>query len=439
MLKHIIGTFGTRIACVLISFIILMINSHSFHAEGLGMISLFVLDVSILHILSFVFGSGSVLYSFVQFDKFQVLIWSYLSTIVVEIVGSLVLCYFNLGGSTDWLFYLLLASVSMSVYYLNTQVFLARDKIFYYNLFQILPSIFLLLLLLLFVFGLQQNNCYAYIRAYTICYGLFMLVTFYPAVKGIHYAGFKGFKKVCWQMIKYGFMIQVANLAQMLNYRLCFYFGNYCTGTRGVGILSVGTKVSESVWILPNSLAPIQYAKIANHKDDKDYAINITLSFAKLTMLVSCCLIIILLFLPSVCFAWLFGEEFYQIQPLLYVFAPGILFLAFNLMIAHYFSGLGKYYVNTLCSLLGLVVTGVVGACCIPFMKTLPDVYAITILAAINSVSYMVSCIASLVFFFKDTHISWQQLLVTRQDIRLAMCEIQNLWTSLKNNVKVKQ
>ena len=433
MLKHIIGTFGTKIACVFIAFVILMINSHSFHAEGLGVISLFVLDVSIIHILSFVFGSGSLVYSFVQFDKFQVLLVSYISTVIVAVAGSCTMCYFQLGVPFAMLPYLLLATLSVSVYFLNTQLFLAKDNILYYNLFQLLPSIVLLVLLLVFVFVLGQDNCYAYIRAYTVCYVCFAAITLVPAMKGVRYTGMSGFWGVCKQMLKYGFTIQVANLSQMLNYRLGFYFGEYCTGTQGVGLLSVGTKVSESVWILPNSLAPVQYAKIANHQADKAYATSLTLSFAKMTFMVSAVLIVLLLLLPSVCFAWIFGEEFRQIQPLLYVIAPGILFFSVNIMVAHYFSGFGKYYINTICSLLGLAVTAVAGACFIPLLKTLPMSDAITILAAINSASYMVSCTATMVFFFRDTHISWRRFLFNRQDVQIARSEIKTLLQSFKH------
>lgn len=75
-------------------------------------------------------------------------------------------------------------------------------------------------------------------------------------------------------MLTYGFAIQIANFAQLLNYRLSYYIIEFCSGRKALGVFDLGTKLSEAVWILPKSMATVQYARISNSKENKIYAKN---------------------------------------------------------------------------------------------------------------------------------------------------------------------
>ena len=57
------------------------------------------------------------------------------------------------------------------------------------------------------------------------------------------------------EMLKLGFWTQIANLTQLLTYRLNYYLIEGFVGRKSLGLYELGTRISEAVWIFPKSIS----------------------------------------------------------------------------------------------------------------------------------------------------------------------------------------
>jgi O-antigen/teichoic acid export membrane protein len=76
--------------------------------------------------------------------------------------------------------------------------------------------------------------------------------------KKVTFQGFSGMFSLLKKMLKYGFVIQIANLAQLLNGRLSIYVIDFLAGRKSVGLYNFGTKFSEAIWLIPQSISSVQ-------------------------------------------------------------------------------------------------------------------------------------------------------------------------------------
>ena len=268
--------------------------------------------------------------------------------------------------------------------------------------------------------------------AYCISHFLSFCISFCFVAKKVHYEGYSGIFQVFKKMFKYGFLIQIANLAQLLNYRLSYYVIKVIAGIKPLGLFDIGTKLSETIWILPRSLSAIQYAKIANCEENKQYAKKITLSFLKLTFIFALFAVIVLFCIPSQCLGWVFGSEFIESKKIIYALGGGIILLSCNIISGNYFSGFGNYKINTIGSLIGLVVTASLCLSLIPWFRTLSSLDIIFIIGLITSFSYLSSFVYLFTRFIKDTNLKPHELLINQQDILIIKTELKKLAKNIK-------
>jgi len=142
------------------------------------------------------------------------------------------------------------------------------------------------------------------------------------------------------------------------------------------------------------SISLWQYAKISN-STDVSYTKNITEQLTKYGLLTAFVALLVLLLIPAGFYTWLFGKEFRGLNELMWYLAPGIWVFNYALIIGHYFSGHGKYYVNAIASGIGLVVTCASAYYFIPTLK-------IQGAALSASISYFVTSLVVILYFRKE-------------------------------------
>jgi Na+-driven multidrug efflux pump len=134
----------------------------------------------------------------------------------------------------------------------------------------------------------------------------------------------------------------------------------------------------------------------------------------------------ILFCIPTQWIGWVFGNEFIESKKIIYALGCGIVVLSCNIILSHYFSGFGKYKINAIASLTGLIVTA--GLSIAFIFGTNKELFSgmdiIFIMGLITSFSYLSSFVCTLIYFVKDTGLKPKELKITRQDISIVKTEI---------------
>jgi O-antigen/teichoic acid export membrane protein len=195
-------------------------------------------------------------------------------------------------------------------------------------------------------------------------------------------------------LIFFGFQNQLAHIFQLLSFRLSYFLLAAHSGQKAVGIYSNGLSIVESIWMISSSISLYQYARISN-SDNSDYAKKLTEQCTKSGLLLTLFALMMVLALPTNFFTWLFGPEFHEIKLLILIMAPGIWIFNYALIIGHYFSGIGKYFVNAIASFGGFLVTLIL---LLLFSDKLTIYYAGIIAVA----SYFVTSMIVIIFYWKE-------------------------------------
>lgn len=428
MIDKIVETFFSRVIVAAIMLIVVIINANVFGAEGTGTIALVVLGVTILQLIANFVGGGTLVYLVPRKSLSQLLFLSYTWALFSNITGVCVL-YFLKAIPEGFELLLLILSLINSLYYINVTIMQAKNiRLFNkYQLFQVFVLIgsFGLLLLLRYCFDWVVKVDY-YLYALTLSY-LFPLLTSLRFIsRHVDPFNFSGCTELLKEMFRLGFWVQLSNFAQLMNYRLNYYFISYFAGRKPLGLFELGTKLSEVIWIFPKSIALVQYAKIANC-DDRTYAKQLTSSLLKVVFLFTIIAVLILICIPAKWLAAIFGPEFSEAKTVIYSLAPGIVCLSGLSILSHYFSGLGKYHVNSIASLIGFCVTLIAGILLIPKAASVGYIQAIRVAGMITSVSYFSSFLFSLICFIKQTSSKMKDFLITRSDWQRLKTEIHSL------------
>ena len=286
-----------------------------------------------------------------------------------------------------------------------------------------------ILSLVVYYILLKRTDIYGYIiglyAAYggTFFLGVWMLRKEYariPQDKDRNYS------LVLKDMFKYGFLNQTGHFVQFFNLRLSYYLLDTYIGRGEVGVFSRSLSLAEAIWIISNSIALVQYARIAN-ANDRAYAQKLTLDLSKICLLISAAAIVMLCLLPAEFYVFVFGKDFGEMAYLIRILAPGVLFYCIFLILGHYYSGIGRYQMNTFAALCGLVATFVCGFTLIPR-------YGVTGAAITSAMSYTMNAIFLFVFFLKESRFKGKDFILRKSEIQNYIGELKQQF--LKQNTE---
>ncbi len=419
MTDKILSTFFTRIFSTLIMFVVVILNARVFGSEGTGTIALVILGLTLLQVLSDFIGGSTLVYLTPRKSTFQLLFLSYAWAFFSNIGGIALLYLFHLIPE-QFLWHLFAMTLIYSVYNLHVGIMQGKEDIRTFNIFQLSQACLLILLLAAGILLCKarggQPRVSLYLYAYILSFLIPTIGTCFYIFQRMDRPSFNGIGALLKEMFKLGFWTQLANLTQLLTYRLNYYFIEGFIGRKPLGIYELGTRISEAVWIFPKSICLGQYARIANNHED-EYAKGLTLGLLKIVFVFSLLAVLFLFFLPASFIAWIFGPDFAQSKPVINSLLPGILFLACMSVLSHHFSGYGKYWINAIGSLIGLVVTAFLSATLIPRAASASTMTALQVTGWISSTAYFCSLLFTLIVFIRHTHARSSDFLITRSDI----------------------
>jgi O-antigen/teichoic acid export membrane protein len=311
---------------------------------------------------------------------------------------------------------------------INFRFLVAKEEIKKANYNTLLQPLLLALTLIVYYLILKKSGIYGYViglySAYggTFLLGMWMLRKEYAQLPHDRDHDYGSALK---DLFKYGFLNQTGHFVQFFNLRLSYILlENYMDEGR-VGVFSNAVSLAEAIWIISNSIALVQYARIAN-ADDRAYAQKLTLDLSKICLLVSALAIVVLCLLPPQVYVFVFGKDFGEMAGLIRILAPGILFYCIFLILGHYYSGTGRYQMNTFAALCGLVATFVCGFTLIPK-------YDVTGAAITSAVSYTVNAIFLFVFFVKESRFKGRDFILTKSEIQNYLAELKQQFLKQPN------
>lgn len=423
MFKKIINTFGTKITAAVINFLIAVILSQVLGDTGKGTQALLLATISFILIFSDIICGASIIYLAPRHSFKKILVASVVWAAFIALVMGFAIWLFYPDMAPDLVAHVAILSFISSLSNINFRFLVGKEEIKKANYNTLLQPVMMILTLVTYYLILKRTDIYGYVIGLYIAYagtfllGVWMLRHEYARLcedKDRHYA------TVLKDLFKYGFLNQTGHFVQFFNLRLSYYLlKNYMDEGR-VGVFSNAVSLAEAIWIISNSIALVQYARIAN-ANDRDYAQKLTLDLSKICLLVSALAVVALSLLPPAVYVFVFGPEFGEMTGLIRILAPGILFYCIFLILGHYYSGTGRYHMNTFAALCGLVATFVCGFTLIPR-------YDVTGAAITSAVSYTVNALFLFVFFLKESHFK-------SRDFLLRKSEIQAYWSGLIQHI----
>ena len=429
MFKKILNTFGTKILAAALNLLIAIIISQTLGDTGSGTQSLVLTSITFILIFSEIVCGASIVYLAPRHSFKKILVASVIWSGLIAIVMGFCIRLFYPKLDQDLVLHVAILSFISSLSNINFRLLVGKEEIQKANYNTLLQPVLLTLTLVVYYIILKRTDIYGYIiglyAAYfgTFLLGVWMLRKDYAQLP---HDKDRAYGLVLKDLFKYGFLNQTGHFVQFFNLRLSYYLLDSYIGRGQVGIFSRSVSLAEAIWIISNSIALVQYARIAN-ADDRAYSQKLTLDLSKICLVISAVAVIVLALLPSQVYTFVFGPDFGEMAGIIRILAPGVLFYCIFLILGHYYSGIGRYQMNTFAALCGLAATCVLGFTLIPR-------YDVTGAAITSAVSYTVNAIFLFVFFLKESHFKGKDFILRKSEVQNYIAELKQQF--LKQNTE---
>ena len=408
MFKKIIWTLGSKLLSSVLNFLIVILTTQLLGATGRGEISLLLIDITVIAMVSGLLGGPALIYLTPRHELFKLLFPANVWALLSGVVCTLLLGAFKLISAGQELDVFVLALI-MNLMSINNTLLTGKEKIRESNIVTMVQIVLMIGVLYVLLVPMHQLSLRSYLTAMYVSYGIGLLLSWIYLRRELTNFRLQGWLEVISKGLRYGFHAQSANMLQLLNFRLSYYLLNYYFNTALVGIYSTGVSVGEAVWIIGRSSASVQYARVANANDEA-YSRQLTLRLSKVSFLLTLGILIPFLVVPEAVFTWVFGHEFGEVKTVMFWLAPGVASFGLTIIYGHYFSGIGKIYLNTLASAVGLVITLILGFSLIP-------TYGLLGAGICSSGSYLGSSVFLTWAFIRETKAGTKELLPSKADL----------------------
>jgi O-antigen/teichoic acid export membrane protein len=355
MLRKILGTAGSKLFTALVGILVLILNSNLLGREGVGTIGLIVFAIMIIIMVSNLVGGSALVYLAARHPASSLLLPSYLWSAVISLLCSYLMQVFGILPE-GYFVHILLIALMESITSANLNYLAGIQRIRAYNLVSVLQYASLAIVLLLMYFVADLVDVMSYVYALYSGAALALLLSFRPLrhLRGqMKSSGMWGSLR---ELFRYGIFVQSAALLHLFTLRINYFFIDAWAGRAALGVFEVNNKLNDGIWLPGKSIALVQYSAIAN-SSDPDYAARLSIRLWKFQMMLTAALALVFVMLPSSFYTFVFGKGFEDVRTLMLIMAPGVLCMASNTIMAHYFSGRGKHYFNSIGSGIGMLLT----------------------------------------------------------------------------------
>lgn len=216
----------------------------------------------------------------------------------------------------------------------------------------------------------------------------------------------------------------ISNTVQFLSYRMDFWFVNYYSGSRELGIYSLAVNLAQLFWLLPNAVGAVLFPNIASMDPKKalEYSQMLCRIIFTTTVLFGAVGGIVLAYLIP----FLYGVEFSTAAKLFFILLFGIVPFSIKIIIASYYAGVNKTKLDMIGSVIGFIF------CLITNILLIPKYGSIGASVA-TVISYSSNTLFMIISFKVITNSSLSSFLVIKKsDIQLLMKHLTIKTASIK-------
>lgn len=429
MFKKIVNTFGTKITAAVINFLIAVILSQVLGDTGKGTQALLLATITFILIFSEIVCGASIIYLAPRHSFKKILVASVAWAAFIAVVMGFALWLFYPKLAPELIAHVAILSFISSLSNINFRFLVGREEIKKANYNTLLQPVLMILTLVVYYLLLKKTDIYGYVIGLYVAYGgtfllgVWMLRNEYANLRHDHD---NDYHEVLKDLFKYGFLNQTGHFVQFFNLRLSYYLLKEYINVGRVGVFSNAVSLAEAIWIISSSIALVQYARIAN-ASDRAYAQRLTLDLSKICLVISAIAVLVLCLLPSEVYVFVFGPDFGEMAGIIRILAPGILFYCIFLILGHYYSGIGRYQMNTFAALCGLVATFACGFTLIPR-------YDVTGAAITSAISYTVNALFLFIIFLKESHFKGKDFILRKSEIQNYLLEMKQQFSKQPSN-----
>jgi O-antigen/teichoic acid export membrane protein len=403
MFKSIVYSFITRGTVGLINFLILIISSRYLGVSSRGEISIFVLNITIIQMINEVYTGYSIVHFIPKFNFKKLLITGLVYTFLFTTTSNIIILVLNKQVSGyEWLGFFISLLVILNTF--NCVLLLGKENIRAYNLLSFLQPLLLLIGIVFCVGVLKIFTFDAYVFPLLFSFAMAIIISSIMVLRFLNSSKEKevfDFKSI----IVKGFMFQAAALMFIFANRYSYYL---LYDKAKVGLYSSASSLMESVLVITGSIAPVLLTRVANQNNPSGNA-EITLSLAKVSILFSLVVLLILYLIPDSLFVLLLGNGFTGIKHFMLLYSPGIIATSFFGIISNYFSATGRQKIVLMSYSAGFVIT-------LLFAPTFIKQFDLEGAAYIADLSYFVMGITICSLFVVINKISFKRFLFFYKD-----------------------
>jgi O-antigen/teichoic acid export membrane protein len=157
------------------------------------------------------------------------------------------------------------------------------------------------------------------------------------------------------RLARFGVQGEAGNLLQLANYRVDQYIVRAFVSVGGVGIYAVGVSLTEAIFVLANAVALVLMPRFTSASDE-DVAWMAPVA-ARNTVLVCAASAVALAIVAPVIIPLAYGDDFRDSVQALWWLLPGTVALTGSKVLTSYIFSRGRPLVNTIITIVSLVVT----------------------------------------------------------------------------------
>jgi O-antigen/teichoic acid export membrane protein len=348
--RNIIKTIASKSGILFLNFLIVVLTTRFWGAEGKGIISILITNVSLIVILNNVMAGSTIAFHTPKIPVANMIKPAIFWIVPVSVLASIL---FFLTQNTSNFWFLLSISVLTSVATLNLSIFVGKEKMSLFNTYNFLLPLLTLIFMLAAYYTKTSITVNAYYWGYLAAYLIVWLVSTKQARGGFTINTIFKYN-IARQLFSYGWKNEMSNFLQFLNYRFAFYIIVYYMGYSSLGVFSIAVALAESVWIIANSISLNLYAKILN-SDNIIESIKLSKKSALTSFAITLTMGIVVLFVPVCWFTFVFGNDFAEVKHILLLLYPGILAMSFSNIYGHFLAATGQMKPLIIKSAWGLV------------------------------------------------------------------------------------